>query len=242
MTPSEAKDILLLYRPGAGDARDPDVAAALALTEHDPELRRWFDDHCGFQRAMRTKLRSLAPPEHLADRLLAERKIVRPAWWRHPATLAAAAALVILGSLAAFWLRPPMPDQFADYRARMVRAALRDYRMDVVTNDMTQLRQFLATRGAPADYAVSAGLQQLPLTGGGAKVWRSNPVSMVCFDRGESQMVFLFVVKRSALKDAPPATPVVAKVNKLFTAGWSRGDKVYLLAGPEETELVQKFY
>ena len=217
------------------------MAAALAVTERDPELRRWFDDHCAFQRAVRTKLRGLMPPGDLADRLLAERKIIRPVWWRRPVALAAAAAaLVMLAGLAVFWLLPRTPDQFADYRARMVRFALRDYRMDVMTNDLAQLRQFQGTRGAPTNYAVSGGLQQLSLTGGGTHVWRSHPVAMACFDRGDNQMLFLFVVKRSAFKDAPPAAPHVSKVNKLFTASWTQGDQTYLLAGPDEAELLQK--
>ena len=60
------------------------------------------------------------------------------------------------------------------------------------------------SRGAPADYDVPRGLERLQLTGGGRLTWRSNPVAMVCFDRGDKQMLFLFVMKRSAVKDPPP--------------------------------------
>ena len=84
--------------------------------------------------------------------------------------------------------------------------------MDLVTNDMRQIRQFMAQRGAPADYHVPRGLERLQLTGGGRLTWRNNPVSMVCFDRGDKQMLFLFVMKRSAVKDPPPKTPRVAEV------------------------------
>ena len=123
----------------------------------------------------------------------------------------------------------------------MVSGALREYGMDIKTNDMRVVRQELASRGAPADYVVPRGLGRLRLTGGGRLTWRSNPVGMVCFNRGDNQMLFLFVLKRSALKDPPPATPRLAKVNELLTASWTQGDETYVLAGPEEADFVQKY-
>ena len=139
------------------------------------------------------------------------------------------------------WLQPRTPDRFADFRLRMVNAALRQYRMDIVTNDMSQVRQFMAKRGAPADYTLAKGLERLQLTGGGFLKWRSNPVAMVCFDRGDKEMLYLFVMDGAATKDAPPARPLVTKVNKLTTASWSRDGKTYLLAGPDESEFIQKY-
>jgi uncharacterized membrane protein YbaN (DUF454 family) len=242
MTFPEAKQVLLLYRPGTADAQDPEVAAALALVKQDPELRRWFDQHCAFQQAMRRKVRQIAPPPGLKARILGAHKVIRSrVWWQNPVWLAAAAAVVLLATLALFWLRPRVPDQFADYQHRMVGAALRDYRMDVVTNNMEVVRRVLSEKGAPADYAVPPRLQQLALTGGGALRWRSNPVAMVCFERSTNQMMYLFVIHRSALKDPPPAAPRVAKVNKLMTASWTQGDNSYVLAGPEDPEFLQKF-
>ena len=66
----------------------------------------------------------------------------------------------------------------------MVSTALREYRMDIVTNDMRTLRHALQAKGAPADYELSQGLETMQLTGGAALTWRNHPVSMVCFDRG----------------------------------------------------------
>jgi hypothetical protein len=89
---------------------------------------------------------------------------------------------------------------------------------------------------------LAKGLEQLPITGGVVTRWRGNAVSMVCFDRGDKQMLFLFVLDRSAFKDAPPAAgqAQVEKVNRLLTSSWSEGDKTYILAGPEDTELLRK--
>jgi len=107
---------------------------------------------------------------------------------------------------------------------------------------MREVRRFLEERGAPSDYELTKGLEKLTLTGAGLLRWRSNPVAMVCFDRGDKQMVFLFVMNKAAVKDSPPAAPPqVAQVNKLLTVSWTRDDYSYVLAGPEEPDFEKKY-
>ncbi len=240
MNSQEAKAILSLCRPGSTDANDPQVAEALEQTRRDPDLRRWFEQSCAFHAAMREKFRQIPVPPDLKETLLAMNKVVRPAWWRQPVWLAAAAAIVLLLGGAVFWSQTRPQDQFSEYRSRMVRTALRRYRMDIVTNDLNQVRQFMKRRGTPADYILPQAVEKLSVTGGGCLRWRDNPVSMVCFDRGDQQMLFLFVMARSALHDAPPPTSEVAKVNKLLTTSWSQGEMTYVLAGPEDSVLLRK--
>lgn len=242
MTLGQAKEILLLYRPGTADAEDPQIVAAVGLARQDPDLARWFERHCAFQSALRAKLRQIEVPAHLKAALMAQQNVVRPTiWWQRPVWLSAAAAVVLLLGLAALWLKPASPDRFANFQARMVSTALREYRMDLVTNDMRVLRQFIAGKGAPSGYQLTKGLEKLPLTGGGCLQWRSHPVAMVCFNRGDDQMLFLFVMKRSALKDPPAETPQVSKVTELQTVSWTRGEYTYVLAGPEEPQFLDKY-
>jgi uncharacterized membrane protein YbaN (DUF454 family) len=240
----EAKEILLLYRPGTRDADDPEIIEAIELTRQDPELGKWFSQHQEFQLAMRAKFREIPVPAHLKPALLASHNIIRPPqFWQQPVWLAAAAIFMVLLGLAVFSLRPAIPDRFSHYRETMVSAAVRMYGMDLVTSDKNQLRQFIATNGAPADYQLTQGLDKLQLKGGGLLRWRGNPVSMVCFDRGGSTL-FLFVMKHSALKDPPPTiTPQaeVAQVDGLLTASWTQGNDTYLLAGPHEPGFVEKY-
>ena len=59
MTLGEAKEILLLYRPGTADAEDTQVVEAVELARQNPEMARWFEQHCAFQNAMRAKLRQI---------------------------------------------------------------------------------------------------------------------------------------------------------------------------------------
>jgi hypothetical protein len=241
---AQAKQVLLLYRPGTRDAEDPEIRQAMELARQDPELGQWFAQHLAFQSALRAKFRSIEVPDHFKVALLAQQKIVRPSFpWRSPVWLAAAAIFLVLFGLAGFWFRPSVPDRFAQYRETVVSAAVRMYGMDIETREMTQLRPFFAHKGAPADYDVTEGLARLPLKGGGLLRWRGNPVSMVCFDRAGATL-FLFVMKRSALKDPPPVSPPsaeLAQVDGLLTASWTRGEDIYVLAGPQEPGFAEKY-
>lgn len=245
MNRAQAKQILLLFRPGIiPDAQDPELREAMDLARQDAELGKWFQQHQAFQASVSAKLKQIEVPAHLKNALLASPKIVRPpAFWQRPLWIAAAAIFVILLGLANFLLRPSVPDRFADYRQTMVSEAVRVYGMDLVTNSEAQLRGFLDRKGAPADYQLTQGLEKLPLKGGGLLRWRGNPVSMVCFERGTNQMLFLFVLKRSALKDPPPeiSKAELAQVEGLTTTCWTRGSDTYLLAGPDEPGFAEKY-
>jgi hypothetical protein len=230
LSSQEAKQILLRYRPDvAVDADDPEVSAALALVQSDPELRAWFEQHCAFQRKMRDEFRILPVPA--TPRL--QPKIVHgpESWWSRRAAIAAAAATVAAVGISLWvWLRPNPPNRFENYRTRMVSTVLREYNMDIETTNMVQLREFLGQKGAPSDYRVPSPLEPVPLTGGGVLTWRGQPVSMICFDRGQKEMVFLFVIDRAALPNPPPAQPEFSQVSKLATASWTEGKTAYLLA------------
>jgi len=238
----EAKQILLLYRPGTADAEDPQVEAAMKVACQDPELGRWFTQHAEFQKAMRSKLRQIEVPPHLKAGLLARNQIAFPsAWWRNPTVIwLAAAAMVVVMVVGLVALRNPRDrfDRFANFKERIVGEVQRQYVMDWETTDMSRLRKSIASRGGQSDYDIPKGLQKLKLTGGGVLKWQSHPVSMVCFDRGGGRMMFLFVMKRDAVKDPPPAqNPQLSIVHNYLTASWTRGDNSYVLAGQGEQDL-----
>lgn len=232
MNSIEAKKILLAYRPGSTDARDPEVADALAQAQRDPALQQWLEKQVAFQQTMQETFQQVPAPSYLRDRILSRAKIVKPLHWSWgQVALAAAAALVLLLGLAGWWLRSLPDDTFQTFRSRMVRMVLRQYAMDIVTNDMTQIRHFLATNNAPSDYVLTQGLAQLPATGAGVLSWQGQRVSMVCLDSRGQGTLFLFIVDRSAVKQPPAAIPEFAEVSKLTTVSWTQGGKTYLLAG-----------
>ncbi len=247
MNREEAREVLLLYRPGTADAEDPQVVSAMEVARRDPELGEWFQRHVAFQSAMRDKLRQIEVPSHLKTALLARTKlglparIVAPPWWTRPTTVwlsAVAAVCAVVLVVAVLWPRASAsPNRFASFKERMVSEVQRQYAMEWETSDMNRLRQSIAARGGRADYTVPRGIAKLKLTGGGVLKFQSNPVSMVCFDRGGGQMLFLFVMKRDAVKDPPAQTPQLSIVHEYKTASWSQGDNTYVLAGDEEKDL-----
>ena len=74
MNSRHAKEILVLYRPATADREEPEVAAALALAERDPELGRWLQDHCETQAALRARFKQIPVPEGLKEQILSERR------------------------------------------------------------------------------------------------------------------------------------------------------------------------
>jgi len=133
------------------------------------------------------------------------------------------------------------PDRFADLSVSMVQTVLREYRMDITTNNGQVVRQHLQEKGAPADFVVPSGLQKIALKGAGRLRWRGYPVSMVCFERPDKEVLYLFVLDQNAVKDPPRDNPDVRPMNKLMTASWSSGKHIYLLAAPEDAQSIRKY-
>lgn len=244
MTRSEAQRILELFRPSDRDSNDPAMRQALALTRTDAELGAWFEQHQRTEQAVREKFRSIAVPETLKQRLLEQNKVVRPKFnWGTAQWLQLAACLVVLiGAVVAmtyygYNLQRP---RFAEFQSRMVRSVLREYKMELLTADISQLRHWMQSRNAPADFDVPKGLSQLTLTGGGVLRWHNQPVSMACFDRGDKQMLFLFVMNKSAVSN-PPSELQSEEVKKLGTVSWTEGDNTYLLAGPGDAQSLRRY-
>lgn len=242
MTSEQAKAILALYRPGSPDAEDPYFAPALSRAREDSALADWFARHCASYQSLQKTWRQLPVPADLMENILAGQKILKPSFGqRYALALAAAAAVLILAALTLSQLNFRGEDRFENFRSRMVSSALRSYEMDIVTNRTDAVRAYLETHGAPADYQVPKKLAELSTTGGGVLRWRNHPVSMHCFDRGQGQMVFLFVIHRSAMPNPPAESPQIAKENKLLTMSWSEGDRTYVLAGPDEPGFEGKY-
>ena len=72
--------------------------------------------------------------------------------------------------------------------------------------------------------------------------WRGRNVSLVCMDAGGDRDLFLFVVPRSAFRDAPgTASPRLEKIDGLITAAWTAGDTVYFLAGRGDERFLRQY-
>jgi len=235
---NEAKNILLLYRPGMADAEDSEIAEALALAKVDPDLGRWLEVHCARQFVIREKFRQITVPAGLKEQIISEQaaseKMIST---RRTIQFAAAAAILLFAVLAVFRFLPQASDDtLAVYQNQMVGVALRGYAMDVQTNDAAAIRAYLVQNHAPADFVLPAPLQQAALVGCAVEDWQGVKVSMICFRTGKplapgvASDLWLFVVDRTSVKNAPAgAAPQFTKVNRLMTATWTQGGKTYLI-------------
>jgi len=243
----EARTILLYYRPGTADADDPQVAEALALAKTNPELGLWLEAQGVGQAALRAKFRQVTPPEGLREQIVSEYGASRRGLaLRRALGLAVTVALLLLGLLAVLWpLRQPAAtpaNALADLQNSLVRTALSPYAMDLPTNNLASIRAYLAQRQAPADFTLPAPLRHTALSGCAVRVWQGARISLICFRTGKplppgaASDLWLFVVDRAAITNAPPATaPQFAKINRLMTATWTESEQLYFLGmvGPE---------
>lgn len=240
MNTADAKRILIACRPGTEDLRASEAVAALNLAQHDADLRRWWEQQQAFQQQTQESFRSVRAPRSLRNRILAQTKIVPLPWWRRPVVWKAAAAIAFLSIIVMVWQRPSRADTFQTFRSRVVRNVLRQYTMDIETNDMAEIRRYLATKNAPADYRLPENLDRLPALGAGVLSWQDRRVSMVCLNSGAQGTLFLFVVDQGAVKNSP-AKQEYAAVSDLMTVSWSEGGKTYVLAGNGSREALRRF-
>jgi hypothetical protein len=250
MNPEQAKEILSLYRPGTADAEDAYFCEARRQCEADPELKRWFDEHCATYIALRAKFKQVPVPEGLKEQILAERKVHTLPLWRRPVVLvAAAAAVVALITLVSQWPSPRELSGFPAYLTRMVSAVRRTYGMELVTDNLEGIRAFFQQRQANADYVLPAALQQkAQATGCALLSWQGQPVSMICFKSGRplppGQMsdLWLLVVQHGSIAGAPSTNvPSLAEVNGAATASWTAGGKVYILVAEGNEDFLRQY-
>ncbi|HSU56433.1 MAG TPA: hypothetical protein VLT36_20405 [Candidatus Dormibacteraeota bacterium] len=238
MNREEAKEILLLYRPGSAD--EPEFAEALNVATQDPELDAWFKQHCAFQEQVSGAFNRIQVPEGLKEQILSERKahFSLGIGKKVAAMSLCVAVLAVLLGLAHFYFTPKEDNTLANFRARMIgEKIIRMYpNMDSESDNQAEIRRYLAQHGGQTGYVLPNGLEKTTPTGCAIFPWHGKRVSMVCFNSGRNGTpkvpdLFLFIVDSRSVNDLPATgNPDLAKVSGLATASWTKGDKAYVLA------------
>ncbi len=250
MNRDEARTILLLYRPGTADAGDPEIAAALGLAKQNPELTCWLVEHCARQEALRAGFRQITAPAGLKEQIISEQAAKEKiSFRRQRAFLAAMAAVAVLVVLTPLWFQHRRSNDTYDlYRNQMASVALRGYGMDLFTNNPASVRAFLAQNHAPADYVLPAPLEKTAVSGCAIENWQGAKVSMICFRTGkplppgQQSDLWLFVVDRAAVKNAPPAgARQFVQISRLGMMAWTEGDKLYVLGMKGDEQALQPY-
>lgn len=232
-----AKEILIRYRPGI-DPPDPEVLLALDFVRRDSILARWLEAQGAMQKAIRHSLSSIDCPPHLRARILAHRPkgtTEGKQWFRRWQTIliGSAAILVVLGIL--HFLRPDKQSSpFALFRERAVRAVQRNYSMEMVTTNLAAAESYFAQNQAPSKFELPRPVQALPMIGCSVLDWGSNKVSLVCYECGHQERLFVFVAAEGAFTGSPKGVGVqLERIGKLETASWTQGRQTYVLASPD---------
>jgi hypothetical protein len=233
MTRDEAKRLLLDYRARLTE-ETPEIEQALELVQRDSVLNEWFQHQQQWHQNLRDELRQIEIPADLKRNIIRKHR-ARFFWRRTELAWAAAAAIAAMIFVFIFWGRPPGEElTFDAFRDRMVGFALREYRMDLLTENQEEIRRYLQTQGGPSDFILPPELEAAPLMGGAKLSWQGRPVSMVCFAPDEREILYLFILQEEAVQEGkiPREQPEVERVKRLRTASWTHSGKIYLLAGP----------
>lgn len=242
----EHREALLRARNWSEKLRDEDpIPASL---QNDPAARELHRRSEAFNAQAHRSLQQIQVPSNLRERILAqqqstqpqsaEKKIITVPFWRTPRAIALAAAFAFMATGITFWITAPRENQsFAGYRSRMIGFALREYRMDIHTNNLAEVQKFLAQNGAPAEFNLPSSLAQTPVKGGATLTWQGRPVSMVCFDRLNTTL-YMFVIDHTSAPIKP--TQEIATFKDLSTATWTSGNKTFLLAGKVPNEELER--
>jgi len=203
MSNNEAKFILSAYRPGGGDAADPAMAKALTQAKTDPSLGAWFAREQAHDAAVAGKLREITPPVGLREAILAGARASRNemsrattaavttqrAWWAQPVWLAAAAAVAVLLSLAAWRMSPVRGEAFEEFAVNFVD---KGFMLQKRGADVAALKTWLGEQHGPLPEALPAKFADLHALGCRKLSFKGQDVSLMCFERdGKEFHVFV---------------------------------------------------
>ena len=229
MNLEEAKNILQTYRPGGEDFGDSMFAEALALSRSDPELAIWLEEQIRLDAAISRRLKQFTAPAELRAQILetaARRNVPRRQWaWKLAACLAG------LGLAAGLWLSrftsEPESD-FAAYREDMAEFLQEFPVLDVETERLAEMREWLSRRHSLVRATIPAGLERFPGIGCRTVEWRGKELALLCF-MVSGEVVHLFVIHPSAfLANLQVESPQFARVHDMTTASWEKDGVAYL--------------
>ncbi len=227
------RDELVRTREWSERVQDANAAGPASSNEDSsPEEQLVRRESAEFNARVHHALAEIPVPPNLREQILARSKIVPVrSWGQQKHLLAMAAALALVATLSFAWLRQQEDKSFAGFRSRMVNFAVRQYSMDLHTNQLAAVQSFLTQNGAPtADSWLPSGLQGGPVMGGANLSWQGKPVGMICFRHHTGKTLYMFIINSA---DVPGVTPRfnAASEKTLATATWQHGGKTFLLAG-----------
>jgi len=225
---------------------DPRLEEALLLMENDPALAEWFAAQNELDEPMRQALRTIEPPAHLKESIMAAVKVTpfpAPQGRLFPMLWMAAAGFVALAAVVAILITPRGgPLNTANFLSKDIPRLTPEHNHAFGSRDLATVHSWLASHGGATNITVPDGLKNLG--GAGCEVVSVNgtKVSILCFHLGHGRTAHLYIVDRSQLSTPPPQDkPSFTQQGEYAVASWSHGDQSYFLAAEEEPESLRKF-
>ena len=241
----EIKTILSCYRPDRDDPSDPLIQEALTALNTQPELAAWYEEECAFDRSFKASLEDFTVPpiEHKA-KAKTKTKRSKKARWMRGAAMAASILIALGGSFLGYATHyNGKMQQMTSFREAMsYYSAGGLFMLDLMTEDITNLQQFMANNGGSNGTQLpDAFTGALPM-GCKAIAWRNHTVSLYCFVNDQKQIVHAYLIPRIALHETE-ATEIadLQTHSNLPTAGWVHEETVYLLIGSEPEVTLDPF-
>jgi len=146
--------------------------------------------------------------------------------------------------IAALWLNRSSSSapagSFAAYRADMAQFLQTFPQLDLATDRLPEVRQWLSQHHSLTQAQIPPGIERFPSIGCRTVEWHGKKLALVCF-MVEGEVVHLFVLPRGAFPDATPGPAATfAKVGGKTTASWSSGDNLFLVITQANEYLLRK--
>jgi len=229
MTNQEAKFTLSAYRANGQDAGDPAFAEALAQAKQDPALGAWLARAQAHDAAVAAKLREVAPPAALRAAILAGARAstTQRSWWRQPVWLAAAAAVAMLVSVAAWRFKPVRGETMLEFAVNAVRE---DFGPHQHGGEVAGLRAWLGEQHGPLPAVLPAKFAELRSRGCRTLDYKGQDVSLVCFER-DGKEYHVLVARLDPATDASGTAMRLIDRGDLVAATWADAKHRYVLVG-----------
>ena len=235
MKREEAQFILGAYR--ADGATGEEFAEPLQMAANDPELGKWLAREQEMDRLISEKLSGVAVPSGLRDRILAGGRVSRkPTWFRRPAWMALAAAVMVFAGLGGYFMRPVSGRNLPEFAMNYANQGIWLEKEDT---DLTRLKTWLAAKNMPTP-SVPVKLAALEKLGCRTIHYQGRDVSVICFEE-KGREYHLFAARR-----LPGDRLLVDASRKIVSSGawssitWSDAEHDYVLASKGDVESIQR--
>lgn len=256
MSPHKLKHLLHAWRPGAEAPEEAERAREQAAG--DPELATWLEEERQFDTAFANKLRQLAPPPGLAERIIAaaaEDKVAvfetrvsaaraRQKWWV-PAAAGIAASLAIVAGILSFPgnsdVSPAQEIAAPMDMAGFINLAANQAMTSPVDShdDFALVRETLQRAKAPVPDSMPLPALKLKADGCKPMIVHGTTVSLIRMT-GEGGQHHLLVVDRERFghRCSRYSKPVIYDLGDRFAATWLKGDKLFILVTSRKGEAI----